>query len=188
MKKKKLNGGTEQSLSHMWVCIHIEKESRRTSHFGKSLEMGIASGSHFLTPRSLRRPRKEPFFFLYFLSEIHNATFKCTFITDLLPTQVWFRWCIVRLRFHCFRFLLVRSNGCSIKWSSTNFLPKFGRVRTHILSFLGFFLFSFGLIVLIGCYVSPRAKLLISCRKVLFFNGFSLKIFFFWDNYTFKGR
>ena len=58
----------------MWVCIYIEKESRRTSHFGKSLEMGIASGSHFLTPRSLRRPRKEPFFFLYFLSEIHNAT------------------------------------------------------------------------------------------------------------------
>ena len=106
-------------------------------------------------------------------------------ITDLLPTQVWFRWCIVRLRFHCFRFLLVWSNGCSIKWSFTNFLPKFGRVRTHILSFFSQFLFVFfrsycaNWVLCVPQCEAGYTLVLISCRKILFFNGFSLKIFFF---------
>ena len=47
------------------VCIYREEERGGSGQldYGRRLEMGRASGSHFLTPCSLRAPHEELFFF-----------------------------------------------------------------------------------------------------------------------------
>ena len=170
-------------LSHLWVCIYIERKRIRTRHFGRSLEMGIASGSHFLTPCSLRRPRQKPSFFLCFQYAIHNTTL------GLLYNRLTSQPSLILMVYRAVEISLLSLSSSMIERifheMDLHKLPPEVRSRPYTHPFISQFLF----VLCPSCcaswvFVSPRTKpglrshlCLFQCRKVLFFNGFSLRFF-----------
>ena len=145
--------------------------------------MGIASGSHFLTPRSLRRPRKEPFFFLYFLSEIHNATL------SVLYNRLTSYPSLISMVYRAVEISLLSLSSSMIEWMFDQMelhkLPPQVRSRPYTHPFFSQFLSVFfrsycaNWVLCVPQGEAGYTSVLISCRKVLFFNGFFLRFFFF---------